>query len=205
MWKKSYGIPAYTLQGYRLRNNKYKINAFGIPTYTLWGYPTNQLIPNNTIMECEKSLTGFLPTLCRATAYVITNNKCTILDFPPFVSMHCFWSLMSCDSSRVKLESFKRDELNFQTPLQAPRQLTEEKFRFTTSWSEKVQGKFVGQSTQLSSDLETKNQSSGEAWLKFAFVQVNEFPRGCCLRQISISEQSDKNRRKVDLSGKESL
>ena len=28
---------------------------------------------------------GFLPTLCRATAYVITNNKCTILDFPPFV------------------------------------------------------------------------------------------------------------------------
>ena len=73
------------MQGYRLRNNKYKINAFGIPTYTLWGFPTNQLIPNNTKMECEKSLTGFLPTLCRATAYVITNNKCTLLDFPPFV------------------------------------------------------------------------------------------------------------------------
>ena len=36
-------------------------------------------------MECEKGLTGFLPTLCRATAYVITNNKCTLLDFPPFV------------------------------------------------------------------------------------------------------------------------
>ena len=61
------------------------INAFAIPTYTLWGYPTNQLIPNYTKMECEKSLTGFLPTLCRATAYVITNNKCTLLDFPPFV------------------------------------------------------------------------------------------------------------------------
>ena len=49
---------------------------------------------------------------------------------------------MSCDSSRLKLALLRRDEVNFQTPLQAPGQAAEEKSKI------KIHKVMIGKTTR---------------------------------------------------------
>ena len=72
---------------------------------------------------------------------------------------------MSWDKSRLKIASLERDDWNLQTPLRVPGQSTEEKVKVTKSWSEKLQGKTLGQSIQRYSELDTNKWLSWEAWL----------------------------------------
>ena len=45
--------------------------------------------------------------------------------------MHCFWSVISWDNARLKIASFKSEELNIQTPPRVLGQLSREKFNVT--------------------------------------------------------------------------
>ena len=59
----SYGIPTYTLWGYRLQNTILRRVQHGIPTYTPWGYRLQNY------EDRQESVMEFPPTLCGATAY----------------------------------------------------------------------------------------------------------------------------------------